>query len=221
MNSPTKENYLKALYKLADEKGNVNLSDLSTALEVSIPSVNNMVKKLDEAGWLTYRKYKPITMTEQGMKRAASIIRKHRLTEMYLVEKMGFGWDSVHEIAEQIEHVKSEAFFDKMDELLGYQKFDPHGSPIPDKNGYILELNLERLADCKPGQRVVLKALSNSDKQFLQFLSSRSISLGLEFEILNKEPYDQSMTLSYLDHLKEVLSEKVCEHLMVSVLDSP
>jgi DtxR family Mn-dependent transcriptional regulator len=219
MNSQTKENYLKALYKLADEKGRVNLSDLSSALEVSIPSANNMVKKLHSAGWLTYQKYKPLTMTEEGMKKAAAIIRKHRLTEMYLVEKMGFGWDSVHEIAEQIEHVKSEAFFDKMDELLGYQKFDPHGSPIPDKNGNCLELNLEHLSDCKPGQKVILRALSNSDKQFLQFLSSRSIALGVEFEILNKEPYDNSMTLSYKNHLKEVLSQKVCEDLLVSLVD--
>ncbi len=219
MNSQTKENYLKALYKLADDKGQVNISDLSVALDVSIPSVNNMVKKLHDAGWLTYQKYKPLTMTPEGMKRAASIIRKHRLTEMYLVEKMGFGWDSVHEIAEQIEHVKSEAFFDKMDELLGYQKFDPHGSPIPDKDGVTLELNLEHLSDCKPGQRVVLKALSNSDKQFLQFLSSRSIALGVEFEILNKEPYDNSMTLSYKNHLKEVLSQKVCGQLLVSHVD--
>jgi len=219
MNSQTKENYLKALYKLADDKGQVNISDLSVALDVSIPSVNNMVKKLHDAGWLTYQKYKPLKMTPEGMKRAASIIRKHRLTEMYLVEKMGFGWDSVHEIAEQIEHVKSEAFFDKMDELLGYQKFDPHGSPIPDKDGVTLELNLEHLSDCKPGQRVVLKALSNSDKQFLQFLSSRSIALGVEFEILNKEPYDNSMTLSSKNHLKEVLSQKVCGHLLVSHVD--
>jgi DtxR family Mn-dependent transcriptional regulator len=178
-----------------------------------------MVKKLHSAGWLTYQKYKPLTMTEEGMKKAAAIIRKHRLTEMYLVEKMGFGWDSVHEIAEQIEHVKSEAFFDKMDELLGYQKFDPHGSPIPDKNGNCLELNLEHLSDCKPGQKVILRALSNSDKQFLQFLSSRSIALGVEFEILNKEPYDNSMTLSYKNHLKEVLSQKVCEDLLVSLVD--
>lgn len=218
MNSHTKENYLKALYKLADDKGYVNVSDLSAALEVSIPSANNMVKKLHKSGLLTYQKYKPLLMTEEGMKKAASIIRKHRLTEMYLVEKMGFSWDGVHEIAEQIEHVKSEAFFDKMDELLGYQRFDPHGSPIPDKEGNTPKLNLERLSDCKPGQRVVLKALSNSHKEFLQFLSSRSIALDVEFEILNKEPYDNTMILSYKNHLKEVLSHKVCEDLLVSVL---
>lgn len=218
MNSQTKENYLKALYKLADENGSVNLSDLSTALDVSIPSVNNMVKKLHTQGLLTYQKYKPLTMSEEGMKKAASIIRKHRLTEMYLVEKMGISWDSVHDIAEQVEHIKSELFFDKMDELLGYQKFDPHGSPIPDKEGNTKQLDLIRLSQCEPGQKVVLKALSNSGKKFLQFLDSRNLSLGLEMNVVAKESFDGSMSCSYLDQKNEVLSEKVCENLLVELI---
>src|SRR5690554_5071810 len=133
MESPTEENYLKALFKLSDEKGQINISELSSEMGVSMPTANSMVKKMDGQGWLRYEKYKPLTITPKGKKRASLIIRKHRLTEMFLVEKMGFSWESVHEIAEQVEHLQSEVFFDRMDELLGYPKIDQQGSPIPDK----------------------------------------------------------------------------------------
>jgi DtxR family Mn-dependent transcriptional regulator len=138
MASQTEENYLKALFSLADEKGEISVSELSRILEVSMPTANSMVKNLHEQGLVHYEKYKPLSLTLKGKKEAALIIRKHRLTEMYLVEKMGFGWEKVHEIAEQIEHIKSTAFFDRMDELLGHPTIDPHGSPIPDKHGRVI-----------------------------------------------------------------------------------
>src|SRR5690606_4324738 len=137
MHSAIEENYLKALFNLANENGEAGVNELSKSLDLKMPTVNSMMKKLADKKLVKYESYKPIKLTEKGRKEAAMIIRKHRLTEMFLVDKMGFTWDQVHYIAEQVEHVKSPAFFDKMDELLGNPLVDPHGSPIPDKNGKI------------------------------------------------------------------------------------
>ena len=215
MASATVENYLKALFSLSNDRGEVNISDLSTTLQVSKPTANSMVKNLQQQGWVVYEKYKPLRLTTEGKRAAALIIRKHRLTEMFLVEKMGFGWEEVHEIAEQVEHVKAPAFFDRMDELMEYPKFDPHGSPIPDKEGNFADLILEKLIDCQAQEVVTLVALNHSSKAFLEFLDSRGISLDMEITIKSVEPFDNSMVVSYLDHPAETLSQKVCERLLV------
>lgn len=217
MDSPTEENYLKALFKLADEKGHLSISELSAAMHVSMPTANSMVKKLDAQGWLKYEKYKPLVITPKGKKRASLIIRKHRLTEMFLVEKMGFSWEDVHEIAEQVEHVRSEAFFDRMDELLGFPKIDPHGSPIPDKEGNTENQALLALNNCGEGQSVTLRALAQSDVGLLNFLNTKSISLGTVLKIIYKEPYDGSLQIVYGDDQKETLSQVICEKLLVEV----
>ncbi|WP_456461404.1 metal-dependent transcriptional regulator [Reichenbachiella sp.] len=215
MVSATVENYLKALFNLANDNGEVNISDLSATLEVSKPTANSMVKNLQQHGWVRYEKYKPLKLTEAGKKAAALIIRKHRLTEMFLVEKMGFGWEEVHEIAEQVEHIKAPALFDRMDELMEYPKVDPHGSPIPDKEGNIITPAHQKLADCQPGDEVTLVALSHSSKEFLEFLDGRNISLEMKISVLSIESFDQSMKVSYGGHPSEMLSQKVCERLLV------
>lgn len=221
MNSQTEENYLKALFKLASQENEINLSELSKKLSVSTPTANSMIKRLHEKEFVIYEKYKPIKLTEKGRKEAALIVRKHRLTEMFLVEKMGFGWEKVHAIAEQIEHIKSPIFFDKMDELLGYPNIDPHGSPIPNKEGQIENLAHSelRLSDCKQGDKVKIIAVSESSLEFLQFLNSRQISLGLELEILEVEKYDGTMKVILLEkdteNREETLSKIVCEKLCV------
>lgn len=217
MASSTEENYLKALFNLDSEKGEITVSDLSNVLAVSTPTVNSMVKNLYEKGLVQYEKYKPITLTPKGKKEAALIIRKHRLTEMYLVEKMGFGWEVVHEIAEQIEHIKSPAFFDRMDDLLGHPTADPHGSPIPDKNGRVSWKSYQKLIDCKPGDTVKLAALTNSSEDFLKYLNSKKLSLGLIIKIDSLEKFDGSMTVSYLKNQSQILSAVVCEKLLVKV----
>ena len=135
MNSLAEENYLKALFNLSNGTGVVNVNELSKHLNIKMPTVTSMMKKLAAKNLVHYESYKPLKLTDLGKKEAAAIIRKHRLMEMFLVEKMGFGWEQVHDIAEQIEHIQSPLFFEKMDELLGYPKVDPHGSPIPDKEG--------------------------------------------------------------------------------------
>ena len=217
MESPTEENYLKALFKLSDENGQINISELSAEMGVSMPTANSMVKKMDGQGWLRYEKYKPLTITPKGKKRASLIIRKHRLTEMFLVEKMGFSWENVHEIAEQVEHVQSEAFFDRMDELLGYPKIDPHGSPIPDKEGNTENQPLLSLNSCVAGQSATLRGLTQSDLGLLNFLNAKSITLGTVLTIIAKEPYDNSMQVVYDDDQKETLSQMISEKLLVEV----
>lgn len=217
MPSQTIENYLKAMHNLAGESGEVSVTELAHQMQVSLPTVNSMVKKLAELGWVLYAKYKPLRITDSGKREAALIIRRHRLTEMYLVEKMGFGWEEVHHIAEQIEHIKSPLLFDRMDKLLGYPVRDPHGSPIPDKEGNMATLELRRLADCQAQEEVVLKGLEHSSDAFLKYLNSKDLALGTTIRILEVEPFDQAMTIAYGKHKKEVLSEKVCTQLLVSL----
>ena len=215
MNSLTEENYLKALLHLSNEKGEVSVSELSDHLHIKKPTVTSMMKKLDSKKLVEYESYKPLKLSDKGKKEAALIIRKHRLTEMFLVEKMNFGWEEVHQIAEQIEHLKSPDFFERMDEILGYPKFDPHGSPIPDIDGNMTWKSYKKLSDCKKSDLVKIEAVTNSSTEFLKFLNSRDIFLGLEFKIISIEPFDHSMVISYLNHPNENLSKIVTEKLLV------
>jgi DtxR family Mn-dependent transcriptional regulator len=181
-----------------------------------------MMKRLAEKGLVIYESYKPLKLTDKGKKAAALIIRKHRLTETFLVEKMGFGWEEVHEIAEQIEHIQSPAFFNKMDALLGYPKVDPHGSPIPDSSGKIESeqyIRYIKLSDCKEGDTVTFMAVSHSSDEFLKFLNSRELVLGSRIKIKSVEAFDDSMTVSYAGRKSEMLSNKVCEKLLVKLVN--
>ena len=215
MHSLTEENYLKGLYQLADESGAVSVNELSRHLGIKMPTVNSMVKKLSEKKLVHYESYKPLRLTEKGKKAAALIIRKHRLTEMFLVEKMGFGWESVHEIAEQMEHIKAPEFFEKMDELLGHPQFDPHGSPIPDSKGRMPVIHNIRLSECKAGDKVKLVTVTDSSPEFLKYLNARELSLGTILAIISVEPFDGSMQVEFGTKRREHLSRQVCDMLLV------
>jgi DtxR family Mn-dependent transcriptional regulator len=215
MPTQTKENYLKALYHLHQKSADISITDLGKQMDVSKPTVNAMVKKLQEQGWVSYVKYKPIQLTEQGLKEAAFIIRKHRLSEMFLKQVMGFGWEEVHDMAEEMEHLKSNLFFNRMDEILGFPTRDPHGSPIPDKNGNFTKPEYQLLSQVKPGTTVVVKALRDSSTDFLIYLNKKQIRLGLEMEVMQLESFDKSMTVSYGKQTEVVLSEAVCNELLV------
>ncbi|WP_300669858.1 metal-dependent transcriptional regulator [Soonwooa sp.] len=214
MNSYTEENYLKALYHLMNDEHEVSVNDLSKRLQIKMPSVNSMIKKFAEKNWVIYESYKPIRVTESGRKEAALIVRKHRLTEMFLVEKMGFGWENVHEIAEQLEHIHSDAFFDKMDEILNHPKVDPHGEPIPDKDGVVIQPELKKLSQCKENEKVVFASVTTSSDDFLNYLNKRNIQLGTEMKVIGIENFDQSMLIE-IDNKQEVFSKLVCEKLLV------
>ena len=215
LNSLTKENYLKALFALSNETDEVTVNELSKSLGIKMPTVTSMMKKLAEKKLVSYESYKPLRLTEKGKREAGMIIRKHRLTEMFLVEIMGFGWEEVHEIAEQVEHIQSPEFFEKMDEMLGYPKIDPHGSPIPDKTGRMEWKPYKKLSDCKPGSEVKLAAVLNSSVEFLKYLNSRELKLGTKLKIKSKESFDGSMMISVAKKPSEMLSNTVCTMLMV------
>ena len=214
MNSLTEENYLKALYHLINVEDEVSVNELSKHLQIKMPSVNSMIKKFADKKWVIYESYKPIRVTELGKKEAALIVRKHRLTEMFLVENMGFGWENVHEIAEQLEHIHSDAFFDKMDEILNHPKVDPHGEPIPDKDGVVVQPELKKLSACKENQKVILSAVTTSAEDFLNYLNKREIGLGTEMTISGIEEFDQSRLIEIVGK-QERFSKLVCDRLLV------
>jgi len=215
MNSLIEENYLKALFNLASLKGEVNVNELSKHLEIKMPTVTSMMKKLAQKKLVHYESYKPLKLTDKGKREAAFIIRKHRLTEMFLVQQMGFGWEDVHPIAEQVEHIQSPLFFEKMDELLGFPTIDPHGSPIPDKNGKMLWKEFNKLSECKAGETVTLAAVLNTSSEFLKFLNSRELSLGIKVRINSVEAFDKTMVVNYGKRTSETFSHTVCERLLV------
>jgi len=218
MNSLTEENYLKALFNIANKDGEVNVADLSKTLDLKMPTVTSMVKKLAKKKLVHYESYKPLRLTEKGKREAGLIIRKHRLTEMFLVDKMKLGWEDVHDIAEQIEHLQSPVFFEKMDEMLGFPKLDPHGSPIPDREGKMVWKEYSKLSDCQPGQIVKLAAVINTSTEFLKFLTAREMRLGLKIKIKSIEPFDKSMVISYAKRPSESLSNVACERLLVETV---
>ncbi|MGZ5264714.1 MAG: metal-dependent transcriptional regulator [Kaistella sp.] len=216
MISLSEENYLKAIFHLVNEENTVTINEISKFLNVKMPSVNNMMKKFADKNWVHYESYKPLKITDSGKKQAALVVRKHRLTEMFLVEKMHFGWENVHEIAEQLEHIHSETFFDKMDEILNYPKYDPHGEPIPDKDGNIIAQDLKKLSECEVNQKVIFSAVTITDDDFLTFLNIKNLELGKEIEVLEIEKFDKSMTVN-IGAQPTVLSKIVCEKILVKV----
>ncbi|WP_332020334.1 metal-dependent transcriptional regulator [Kaistella sp.] len=205
---------MKAIFHLADKENTVTINEISKFLDVKMPSVNNMMKKFAEKNWVRYESYKPLKITDSGKKQAALVVRKHRLTEMFLVEKMNFGWENVHEIAEQLEHIHSETFFDKMDEILNFPKYDPHGEPIPDKDGNIIAQDLKKLSECEKHQKVIFTSVTISDDDFLTYLNIKNLELGKEIEIVDIEIFDKSMTVK-IDQTPTVLSKIVCDKILV------
>ena len=214
MISLSEENYLKAIFHLADKENTVTINEISKFLDVKMPSVNNMMKKFAEKNWVRYESYKPLKITDSGKKQAALVVRKHRLTEMFLVEKMNFGWENVHEIAEQLEHIHSDTFFDKMDEILNFPKYDPHGEPIPDKDGNIIAQDLKKLSECEKHEKVIFTSVTISDDDFLTYLNIKNLELGKEIEVLDIEIFDKSMTVK-IDKTPTVLSKIVCDKILV------
>ena len=218
MATQTKENYLKAIYFLNIKNEAVTVTALGKEMNVSKPTVNNMIKKLTANGWIEYEKYKPIKLTKLGDVAAALIIRKHRLTEMFLVQIMGFGWEEVHNIAEEMEHLKTEGLFDRMDEILGYPTTDPHGSPIPDKNGEFNRKSYSIMSSISAGTQVTLRAVGDSSAALLTMLNEKKITLGTTFSIYKIENFDKTMIVSYGDHKDVSLSYEVCKRLLVEIV---
>ncbi len=218
MPTSVKENYLKALYFLNEKDSRINVTELSKTLGVSKPTASNMVKSLKEHGWVIHEKYQPILLTEKGRIAAAKVIRKHRLTEMFLHKIMDFGWEEVHEIAEQMEHITSERLFSRMDEMLDHPSVDPHGSPIPDQNGNIVKQELQPLISLAPGTKGQLRGLAKSSSDLLHYLNKYDIELGTIIQLIKVESFDQSCSISCDERSPIVISQKVGENLLMEVL---
>ena len=193
--SETKENYLKAILHYSPNGENVSNNTIAKHLGTSPASVTDMVKKLQADKMLTHESYKGVKLTTAGRKIALQIIRKHRLWELFLVETLGFTWDNVHEVAEQLEHVNSPELINRIDEFLNFPRFDPHGDPIPNADGEIVKRNTQLLTEVSPPKWVEVVGVNDSDPDFLQYLDSIGLSLHQRIKVVEKLAYDQSCQL--------------------------
>jgi len=190
------ENYLKAIFHLEnDNKAEVSTNAIAVKMNTKPSSATDMVQKLAEKKVVSYQKYKGAFLTKKGKKIAANVIRKHRLWEVFLVEKLNFQWDEVHDIAEQLEHIKSDELIERLDKFLDHPNFDPHGDPIPDKNGLIKPSDKKLLSELKENEKGICVGVKESNSQFLQYLDKLSISIGTKIKVLNIEEFDGSITI--------------------------
>ena len=218
MNTKSEEDYLKCLYHLQQGKKSVSTNEIANYLSMKPSSVSDMLKKLAEKKCVDYLKYKGSLLTKKGELIALSIIRKHRLWETFLVNKLGFSWSKVHNIAEQLEHVNSEELIDKLDHFLAYPQIDPHGDPIPQKNGTIAKLNQKLLSELKNGEEGVITGIKKGTPSLLNFLDQKNIKLGDQIQLISILEFDQSAEV--IIHKKTInLSEKICSNLLIETLN--
>jgi DtxR family Mn-dependent transcriptional regulator len=192
----------------------ISTNAIAEQMDTKPSSVTDMAKKLAEKGLVDYVKYQGVSLSDFGVKTALSIIRKHRLWEVFLVEKLDFTWDEVHEVAEQLEHIKSEKLIDKIDELLDFPKYDPHGDPIPTKNGEFQERDKQLLSELPVGGQGVCVGVKDSSVPFLKFLDKNKIALGNTIQVVDKEDFDNSLRI-LMDGNEMRISHQIASNLFV------
>lgn len=211
----SEENYIKVIYHLSlvSPKG-VNTNAIAGMLETKASSVTDMLKKLSEKDLVSYQKYQGVSLTENGHLSAKMIVRKHRLWEVFLVEKLAFNWDEVHEIAEELEHIKSEALVNKLDAFLGFPAFDPHGDPIPNEKGVIQKVTKLLLSEAELNKEYYCIGVKDSSSEFLKYLDKQKIALGSAFKIIEKESFDDTLTVE-VNSQEKIISNKIANNLYV------
>ena len=211
----SEENYIKVIYHLSLvlPKG-VTTNAIAEKLETKASSVTDMLKKLAEKKWVFYQKYQGVSLTENGNLIAKMIVRKHRLWEVFLVEKLDFSWDEVHDIAEQLEHIKSEKLINKLDDFLGNPTEDPHGDPIPDADGKILKIEKRLLAELEKNQTGICVGVKDTSSDFLKYLDKHEIALGSQIEIIEKENFDNSLKIK-IGNKEVTISNKIASNLYI------
>lgn len=213
--SQSVEDYLKAIYKLENEaEGGVSTSRLAKEMDVASASVTNMVKRLSDMGLVTYESYYGSRLTETGEKIALEIIRHHRLLELYLKEIMGYSWDEVHDEAEKLEHHISEQFEDKIAELLDHPDFDPHGDPIPDKDGKMPVLQSKSLTDVPSNAPFIIRRVKNQNPELLRYLEKQGLLPGVKVEVIKKEPFEGPVQLK-AENGEMTIGYKIAEDIFV------
>lgn len=216
MTSSAEENYLKAIYKLHEKSGNmVTTSALAETLKVSAASVTDFVKKIAGKKLVSYEKSKGVKLTDKGRMIAVNIIRKHRLWEVWLVNKLDFKWDEVHEIAEQLEHIISDDLIDHLDKHLGYPTADPHGDLIPDAKGKFAKNNSKPLLECIQGDKVKFIGVADHSNEFLQYLTKNSLKLGDEITVHSIEAFDNTFSVRVNSKENKIFSKEVVKNLLV------
>ena len=217
MLSFTEENYLKAIYHLAEGGTKAVLTNqIADSLNTKAASVTDMIKKLSNKSFISYEKYYGVKMTRQGKAEALAIIRKHRLWETFLVEKLQFSWDEVHDVAEQLEHIQSPLLIERLDAFLNYPKEDPHGEPIPDRYGKVHLIAQECLSSQTTGYKGSIVAVKDSDSNLLKYLDKIGATPGQPIEVLGKEEYDESLEI-VVGSNKVTVSKSVALNILVTI----
>ena len=214
----SEENYLKSIYHLTiNLDSEVSTNAIAEMMETKASSVTDMLKKLAEKDLVHYKKYQGVSLTEKGKLAAKMIVRKHRLWEVFLVEKLDFSWDEVHDIAEQLEHIKSEKLINKLDDFLGNPTEDPHGDPIPDAQGRIIAIEKQLLSELLANQSGICVGVKDNSSDFLKYLDKQQIGLGTKIEVVTKETFDLSIKI-IINGTELVISNKIASNLFVKML---
>jgi DtxR family transcriptional regulator, Mn-dependent transcriptional regulator len=211
----SEENYIKQIYHLQQETGLVNTNSLAAEMQTRAASVTDMLKKLKAKKLLQYEKYKGFKLNEAGKKAALDVVRKHRLWEYFLVEHLKFDWDKVHPIAEELEHISSEELVHRLDNFLGNPLFDPHGDPIPDKNGKIHVIKQQNLSEVTFKKNVTVSSVRNQTEQMLDMLRHYNIALGTQLMVLKRFEFDGSLEIKVLKQSACIISEQVAKNVFV------
>tara|TARA_B100000902_G_scaffold398469_1_gene465345 strand:+ start:972 stop:1625 length:654 start_codon:yes stop_codon:yes gene_type:complete len=211
------ENYLKAILSISlNQNGMISTNAIAKEIGTSAASVSDMLKKLQEKKLIKYEKYKGVILSSKGKKIAINILRKHRLWETFLVNKLEFGWSEVHDVAEQLEHIKSEDLIDKLDAFLEFPQFDPHGEPIPKKDGKIPTIDTIALNELKVGTEGKIMGVTIDDKLFLDYLTQLNISIGTKIKIIEKISFDRSISIE-INNSNHHISNDVAKYLLIKI----
>jgi DtxR family Mn-dependent transcriptional regulator len=211
----SEENYIKIIYHLtAISDGGISTNAIAEKMKTKASSVTDMLKKLAEKEFVNYIKYQGVSLTEKGKLTAKMIIRKHRLWESFLVEKLNFSWDEVHDIAEQLEHIKSEKLINKLDEFLNFPTEDPHGDPIPNAKGQIIAIEKQLLSELSENQTCICVGVKDTSSDFLKYLDKQEIALGSAIEIVERELFDSSLTIR-VENKEITISNKIASNLYI------
>lgn len=213
--SHTEENYIKAIYRLQQEQETVSTNALAEALQTRPPSVTDMAGKLSRKGLVRYEKYQGIRLTPRGLKLALNIIRRHRLWEYFLVEKLKFSWEEVHEVAEELEHVKSPKLIEHLDTFLGSPRTDPHGDPIPDKNGKMSAVSQQTLLNNTAHKKLEVTGVGDQSAQLLEFLKEKGILPGTLLEVVQRYEFDNAVEIKIKNQPPFTISERVAKNIFV------
>lgn len=215
----TEENYLKAIYSLCERQDTFDTStnEIAEKINTKPPTVSDMLRKLAEKKLVTYEKYKRVQLTRSGRQVAIQIIRKHRLWEVFLHDKLQFTWDKVHDVAEQLEHIHSEELISRLEKFLGFPTYDPHGDPIPSANGELNQAKRIILSDMEEGKNCHVVGVKDSSSPFLQYLQNLNISIGTKIKVIDRIPYDGSLTISMKKGQQISVSKKFADNVLVTV----